>query len=215
MSEINDPLGRSSFSHGSRRVMTVDDPSQEQAHPSYQSQAVPSPSQMQQQPHYLSPEERQELQQRRQQANKQVSSTVRQRIEYLSGIGRIRDEFEMEGPDGVNVKFHLQSLKSRELDDVHDFMVSLGKEITTTKFNFEVRKQILARSLWAVDEISIENVIGSDTMEDRLYFIDSLDENLVSYMFEFYEKNIMRKGKKFAVKDEEDAKEVHEDIKKS
>jgi hypothetical protein len=219
MTEIESPLGKASFAapqQGQNRVYTVDDQSEQQAHPAYQRRSAPQQHQAQQVANLtrpLTPEELEEVTRKRaeaQQAKTRVSRTARDRIEFLTQIGRIRSEFEMDG-----VKFGLQSLKSRELEEIHDLMVSLGST-TESKLNLEVRKHVLARSLYAIDDIPVRDIIGSDELEAKLELIMTLDENLVDYMNKFYEEKIMKVGRdKYAIKSQEDMEELVEDVKKS
>lgn len=222
MTEVESPLGKASFADpqpGQNRVLTVDDQSEMQAHPAYHRRPTPQTHQAQQAQQIanltrpLTPEEMEEITRQRaeaQQVKSRVSQTARDRIEFLTQIGRIRNDFEIDG-----VKFSFQSLKSRELEEIHDLMVSLGTT-TESKLNLEVRKHVLARSLYAVDDIPVKDIIGTDELEAKLDLIMTLDENLVDYMNKFYEEKIMKVGRdKYAIKSQEDMEELVDDVKKS
>ncbi len=206
MTEIESPLGKQSYGSASPRVLKVDDPTMNQ---SYQGQLP----QQTQQPRELTESELRGLEQQRVQAHmmrERVSPQAKSRLEYLAGIGRIRDDFEVDG-----VKFSLQSLKSGALEEILDAAINLGENISAGKFNLEIRKQTLARSLYAIDNLPIEEVIGSNNFKDKLLLIEEFDENIVELMHKKYQKNIINvANKKFAIKDEKDAQEVIEDIKK-
>jgi hypothetical protein len=221
MTEVESPLGKASFTDPQQRqnrVLTVDDQSDMQAHPAYHRRPGPQTHQEQQAQQIanltrpLTPEEMEEITRKRaeaQHAKSRVSQTARDRIEFLTQIGRIRNEFEVDG-----VKFSFQSLKSRELEEIHDLMVSLGST-TESKLNLEVRKHVLARSLYAIDDIPVSDIIGTDELEAKLELIMTLDENLVDYMNKFYEEKIMKVGRdKYAIKSQEDMEELVEDVKK-
>jgi hypothetical protein len=224
MTDIESPLGRKSFpgTQQQGRVLTVDDPTvgggpsprhNLNIRPEHFRQAQPQQQQPQRQPlRELSSEEIAGYEKAREEAYRQqnvVSKTARERIEYLTGIGRIKTNFEMDG-----ISFHLQSLKSGELESVLDTIISQG-ETNEAKFNFEIRRQTLARSLTAVDDMSVEELIGSNTIEDKLELIKSLDENLVDYMYKHYEEYILKVSRtKYAINTDKDVAEVVEAVKK-
>jgi hypothetical protein len=201
MTDIESQLGKKSFpsNPGQNRVLTVDDPT-----------AAPAP---QRQPlRELTPEEVAEVERARAEAQRErnvVSKTVRERIEFLAGIGRIKTDFKMDG-----VTFHLQSLKDGELEDILDVMIAMG-ETNEAKFNFEIRRQTMARSLASIDGMSVEELIGSDAIESKLELIKSLDENLIDYMHKHYEEHVLKVSReKYAIKTQEDVEEVVEAVKK-
>jgi len=55
--------------------------------------------------------------------------------------------------------------------------------------------------------------LGINSFEELLQWIDELDESLTAFLYDTY-INILNQAKKAALKDEEDVKEVTEDIKK-
>jgi hypothetical protein len=199
MTDIESPLGRKSFASAQNRVLTVDDPTEAQP----ERRAIRE----------LTDEEMAELARIRTESKRTqnvVSQNARERIEFLAGIGRIQTDFKMDG-----VTFHLQSLKSGELEDVLDTMMSSGIK-NDAKFNFELRRHTLARSLVSIDNMAIQDILGSDNIADKLNLLKSLDENLIDYMYKHYEEHILKVSKtKYAIKTDEDVKEVVETVKKS
>lgn len=198
MTELESALGRRSFALSQEnRVLTVDDPTNARPREPLKE---------------LSVEEIAEFERARDSAKRNVSSitsTARERIEFLTGIGRIKANFTMD-----NICFHLQSLKSGELEEVLDTMIKMG-ETNEAKFNFELRRQTLARSLASVDSMSLSELIGSDDLEDKLMFIRSLDENLVDIMYKHYELNILKVSKeRYAINTDKDIEEVVDGVKK-
>lgn len=212
MTEFESPLGRQSFKSGQRRVFTVNDPNQEQLRHNLNVRSEHFQQVEQEQPLMeLTREEAERFEAARSEAYRSrnvVSQNARERIEFLTGIGRIKSNFELEGK-----MFCLQSLKSGEFEDVLEAMLQLG-DTTQGKYNFEIRRQILARSLVSVDGLLIEEIIGSDELEAKLDLIRHLDENLVSFMYLHYEKEIAEKSKKYLIKNQQDVEEVVEAIKK-
>jgi len=208
MTEIESSLGRKTFpsSQNQRAVYTVDDPTDMNTPQGRLNQAMGNVRRE------LTDEEIAQFEQAKRvaaQAQQSVSHSVRERVEFLTGIGRIKTTFEMDG-----VKFHLQSLKSGELEEVLDLMMKLG-DINEAKFTFEIRRNTLARSLYSIDNMTIAEVIGSKDMNDKLELVKSLDENLVSNMYKHYEQNIVQASRdKYAVKTDQDVEEVTEAVKK-
>ena len=203
MTEIESPLGRTSFSSKQGRVFTVDDPTDSEVLPVKSKRPIRE----------LTDEEMAELDRIRaetRQTQNVVSKNARERIEFLAGIGRIQTDFVMDG-----VTFHLQSLKSGELEDVLDAMMSSGIK-NDAKFNFELRRHTLARSLVSIDNMLIKEIISSDDIGHKLDLLKSLDENLIDYMYKHYEEHILKVSKnKYAIKTDVDVKEVVDTVKKS
>lgn len=229
MTEFKSPLGNHTFSTGpAPRVLTVDDPTQQPGvHPAYaQEQPQPYnrrvlPSEqnekvMQNLQRELTLEEREELQRQRQAKESTVPKGVKERIAYLTGIGRIRDSVKVEDENGREVEFSLQSLKDGELEEISEFMNYLSqRDISEAKKTLELRRQILARSLWAIDGIKVGDLINSSEVNDKVSLIRNLDENLVALLQSFYEQKIMNKGRKtYTIKSEEDLEALNENLKK-
>ncbi|KKN61314.1 hypothetical protein LCGC14_0523050 [marine sediment metagenome] len=214
MTDIESPLGKKSFPSNPQqgRMLTVDDPTAGRRHnlnirPEHFSQ------EQQRQPlRELTNEEIAEFERAKAESQRNqnaISKTARERIEFLTGIGRIKTDFEMDG-----VTFHLQSLKDGELENVLDTMISMG-DTNEAKFNFELRRQTLARSLASVDNMPIEELISSNDIDHKLDLIRAFDENLVDYMYKHYEEHILKASRnKYAIKTEKDVKEVVEAVKK-
>lgn len=142
--------------------------------------------------------------------SKKSSVESKGRLEYLLGLGRIKDTMEVDG-----VKFGLQSLRTRELESVWEEVIKLGDTESKLKFQFELRIQTLARALVSVDDMPFEMVLGKSTLDDKMVFLRELDENVIDFLYSFYQKNIVDVGKdKYSIKSKEDAKEVSEEIKK-
>jgi len=229
MTEFKSPLGNHTFStEPGQRVLTVDDPTQQPGvHPAYNQEqpqhynrrVLPSEENEQSLKNLqreLTPEEIEELKRQRQAKASTVPKGVKERIAYLTGIGRIRDSVKVEDENGREVEFSLQSLKDGELEEISEVMNLLSqREMSDAKKTLELRRQILARSLWAIDGIKVGDLINSNEVSDRVSLIRNLDENLVALLQSFYEQKIMKKGRKtYAIKSEEDLEALNENLKK-
>lgn len=173
--------------------------------------------QQSQQPRYVKTN-MEELSKKRAEAienSNKISRGGRSRVEYLLGIGRIKATDEIDG-----VKFELQSLKEKEVAQVWDNVVAF-KEETNLKFQFELRIETLARALLSIDGMHIDMVLAldkndEDYVDNKIAFLREMDENVVDRLYSFYQRNIVDVGKKkYAIKTEEDVKEVLDAVKKS
>jgi len=219
MTEIESALGKSSFGAGNtdaktRKVLTIEDESgwdNEGATPQ-----APSHGQQQQSSlgyHKLTPEEASLLKERRaaiKEKQSKVTIDARARIEFLTGIGRIRDSITIE-----NVKFSFQSLKAREQEEVFDALKGL-ETMTPLKLQFEVRAHTLARSLTHINDNAIDLVVGTDDPYTIMELvIKELDENLADHLYKWYQENIVKIGQdKYSVNTTDDVQEIVEEIKK-
>ena len=209
MTEIESPLGRKVYSSTTpqRRVLTVpeEDPSLTQGGTFYQ------PPQ-QRQAVKMSIEEMEEIEEMRNRAverQTRVSPEARNRLEFLSGIGRMEESVTIE-----NTKFTLQSMKSGEQEEVFE-SISGFNNASAIKIQFEIRAQTLARVIYAIDDQLFSIVIGSNHMKDKVAATRLLDENVADHLYKWYQENIVKKAQdKYAVKTEKDAEEVIEAIKK-
>lgn len=209
MSEIESPLGKKSFpTTTTKRVFTVTDDTQDDNAPLPQSiefQNNPGRQEVR-----LTPEQFNELQARRKEAQsnqRKPTSEARQRVEILTGIGRLTKEVVIE-----EYKFTLQSLKSREMREIIKIVSQVA---VPSEAMYEMRAQTLARSLVKIDDRPVGLVLGAATLEDIVEFINESEEHIVNQLFVAYNDMVKMHDAKFAVKNEQDAKEVAEEIKKS
>jgi len=214
MTEIESRLGKSSFDAGSskvspRKVYQVADES---------GMATErfTPTTQRREPrgyHKLSPEEVSMLEDRRTEAalaQERISPDARSRIEFLTGIGRIVDSVTVE-----NVKFYFQSLKAREQEEVFDTLKDLDS-MTPLKLQFEVRSQTLSRSLTHINDNKIGLVVGTEDPDTIIELvIKELDENIVDYLYKWYQENIVKVGQeKYSLETKAEVQEVAEEVKK-
>ena len=209
MSEINSPLGKKTFNTQGRKILSVSDESED-----FDTKPLPQsymPPQMQQQPQEvkLTPEQFNAMQARKNEirmAQKRPSSEARQRIEVLTGIGRLTIDTTIEG-----YKFTLQSLKSREMREIIKVVAQIE---TPADAMYEMRAQTLARSLVKIDDQPVELVLGVDGIDGVVEFINDSEEHIVNKLYSAYTDMTKANENKFSVADAKDAQEVTEEIKK-
>ena len=77
-------------------------------------------------------------------------------------------------------------------------------------------KSTLARAISHIQDKPFSEVIESNDIADKLELVRNLDENVSDHLYKWYQKNIVEfSQEKYAIKDEEDVKEVAESVKKS
>jgi hypothetical protein len=201
MPDINSPLGRRAFAATSQRVLTVPDENSSNI-----SNFVP---QVREKPQEFAEQDIEAIQAARKAkllAAKKISPTAKERIEILTELGRCYDEVEFEG-----VNFSIQSLKGKEIRAVVRISNSA---VNAADSYFEARDQTLARSIYKIDGQPIDIVLGTEKLEDIVSWVGELDESLLEYLHNRYLKMMRENKNKFIIKDEQDAKEVAEEIKK-
>lgn len=145
-----------------------------------------------------------------QQASKQgkerLNDGARRRIEMLVGMTRSAREVII----GENT-FVLQTLRSKEMREA---MMVASEFDGTIQSPFEIRRQLLGRSLKQVAGVDIEQFVGSNSLEARMSFVDEQDDTLLNRLYEEYLTMTREAKDKYAIKTEEEAKEVIDDLKK-
>ena len=136
-----------------------------------------------------------------------LNDGARRRIEMLIGMTRTTREVDLlEG----NV-FVLQTLRSKEMREA---IMAAAEYDGTVQSPFEIRRQLLARSLVQVAGVEVAQFVGSNTLEARQTLVDDLPEELLNRLFDEYQKMVDEARDKFALKSAVDAQEVVEDLKK-
>jgi len=135
-----------------------------------------------------------------------LNDGAKRRIEMLLGMTRTLREVDIEG----NV-FVLRTLKG---DEMRQAIASASAYDGTVQSPYEVRKQLLARSLTQVAGVDINQFIGGNSLEHRFLFVDELDEALLSRLYDEYVILAKEARSKYAIKTEEEVKEIVEDLKK-
>lgn len=145
-------------------------------------------------------------QQAARQGKERLNDGARRRIEMLVGMTRSAREVII----GENT-FVLQTLKSKEMREA---MMAAAEYDGTIQSPFEIRRQLLGRSLKQVAGVDIEQFVGSSALEARFAFVDEQDDTLLNRLYEEYLTLVREAKSKYAIKTEEEAKEVIDDLKK-
>lgn len=220
MAEINSPLGRREFASGQpMKNFTVSDPTFDDGHeqfdPRQQVQPPPPPPVQR----HASAEDAMSLRrqhfERTNQVNAQQDENVKRRIEMLTEIGRAQTTVNVD-----NHEFVLRSLKGREIRHIVQITSDLAKESRPDTI-YDIRVQTLAYSLVSIDGVSIDSLLGSFGLpyEEAIYrrkqLLEDLDEAVLNYIFADYQKLMRDNMERFGIKNEADAKEVAEQLRKS
>ena len=144
--------------------------------------------------------------QMRKQKNNKISDAGRKRVEMLCGMSSLNKEVKI----GENA-FVLRTLKSKEN---RTCLAECLKFDGTVEFTFELRRQILARSIVSVSGIELENFLGSFELDAKLEFIDELDDLIIDKLYGEYLALNKEVKDKFSL-NSENIKETVEEIKKS
>lgn len=135
-----------------------------------------------------------------------LNEGARRRIEMLCGLTRSTRTVDLDG-----TTFSLRTLKNKEMREA---LLLASQFDGTVESPFEIRKQLLARSLYEVAGTDISLFLGDSSLESAYEFLDEIDETLLTRLYSEYLRLVDEASKKFAIKGEEDAKEVVEDLKK-
>lgn len=131
---------------------------------------------------------------------------AKRRIEMLIGMTRTTREVDLNGN-----KFILQTLRSKEMREA---MMSASEFDGTVQSPFEVRRQLLSRSLTEIAGVEFAQFVGSDSLEAKLELIDNLDEAVLNRLFDEYSTLVKESREKYAIQTPEQVKEVADDLKK-
>lgn len=135
-----------------------------------------------------------------------LNDGARRRIEMLLGMSKHERSFELDGNS-----YTLEALKAKDMREV---FMETAKYDGTVESPYEMRRQLVARSLSKVAEYDLEQFLGSNSIETRLAFVDELPEALLGRVFAEYQLLVKESTDKYSIKDDVDAKEVLEDLKK-
>lgn len=135
-----------------------------------------------------------------------LNDGAKRRVEMLLDMTRSVREADLNG----NV-FVLQTLRSKEMREA---MMAASEFDGTVQSPFEIRRQLLSRSLTSIAGVEFAQFVGSDSLDAKLELIDSLDEAVLNRLFDEYSALVNDSREKYALKNEKDVKEVAEDLKK-
>jgi hypothetical protein len=135
-----------------------------------------------------------------------LSRAAKDRIEALCGMSRGLKEVDIDGQ-----KYLLKTLKGIEQREA---LVAIMQFDGNIELPYESRKQVLARALIQVAGADIELFLGDSSMEAKLEFIDLLEDPVLTKLYSVYLELVTETQSKYAVKNEKDAQEVADSLKK-
>lgn len=142
----------------------------------------------------------------RMQGKERLNDGAKRRIEMLIGMTRLTRTCELDGNT-----YSFQTLRSK---DIRETYMAAAEYDGTVQFPYEIRRQLVGRSLIQIAGIEAEQFIGSNTLASRLAFVDELPESLLSRLFDEYQLLVNESTEKYSIKTEVEAQEVIEDLKK-
>ncbi len=156
----------------------------------------------------LSQEEQEIMQARasKRSSKERLGDGARRRIEMLIGMTRGTRTAEIEDKTYV-----FQTLKSSEMREA---MTLAGEFDGTIQFPFEMRKQLLARSLTHIAGVDIAQFVGSNDFEAKLNLMDEIPDALLNRLYSEYLSLFNETKERYALKSQNDVQEVVEDLKK-
>jgi hypothetical protein len=136
---------------------------------------------------------------------------LKERIEYLTGIGRKRKDVPIPIETGV-ITYHLQTLKGEEkyiVSDVTEQSQGMVIQVRNAKGDLEqikvptntslnkIKKATLGFALYGIDQQDINGLLGvlnydeNEQYEARKEFIGNMDDALTDHLFREYNKMIL------------------------
>jgi hypothetical protein len=135
-----------------------------------------------------------------------LSEGARKRLEMLIGMTRHTHEAVINGNN-----YAFQTLKDKEMREA---IQKASEYDGTVQQPFEIRKQLLARSITVLAGVDFAQFVGSTSLDVKLDALEELDNALLVRLFSEYLTMVKEATDKYAVKNEEDARQVVEDLKK-
>lgn len=140
-------------------------------------------------------------------ANK-IGDAAKKRIELLADIGRLSKDINIGG-----YSFSLRTLKAKETREAA--LATFATSVTQLEASYEARKQQLARSIFKIDGEDVEAIIGSNSLDDKMKFIeDNLEDVVVEKLWTEFVALKEEAKEKYGINSVKDAEEVSEDLKK-
>lgn len=197
MAEIESTIGKKNVSSPARKVYTVSDEDFDDV------PQVPT------QETRISPEQFKAMQGARDAskvAQKTVSPEMKQKINVLTGIGRLEKEVTIDG-----IKFTLRSLKSKEMRDI---VSAVAQTEVAAEGGYEMRARILSNSISMIDGYPVKMVLDAEKIASVYDFINESEESTVVALYNAYTEMTDKIDKTMVVKTEQDATEVAKEVKK-
>jgi len=134
-----------------------------------------------------------------------ISDGAKKRLESLLGMTRSQRIIDVGG-----VEFIIQTLSGKEAREA----IMNASQVANLETPFEIRVQLLARSLVSIGGVDFTQFVGSSNIVNKLDFIESFDEHVLGRLHDEYLIMTAEAKKKFGVNNADEAKEVISDIKK-
>lgn len=129
------------------------------------------------------------------------------KIEILLGLKRKYGKIKID-----NHVITLRNLSAKESKRLVKSAFDLQKEEKHIDQIYDIRNFTLAFAIYAIDDVKISDILGkNDNLEMRVSMIEEMPEDAIIELHKFYESDIASNQPK----NEVEAKEVVEDIKKS
>lgn len=202
-SGIQSSIGRTNFTSGQRKVLTVEDesdfPNTQEPDITYANTKFSDDEDDLELVRRL-----EEARARRKESKNVVSEGFKNRVQLLTGISRLTKDVTIDG-----IIFSIKSLTGRETREIFESAAKYDLNISQLH---ELRAQTLARSIYKIDGQPINIILGTSDLENITGIIENFDESLINYLYGEYENLINENKKKF--KSLSGDKEVVEDLKK-
>lgn len=135
-----------------------------------------------------------------------LNDAAKRRVEMLLGMTRTTRQADVGGN-----KYAFQTLRSEEMRQA---IMAASEFDGTVQSPFEIRRQLLARSITHVAGLDIAQFVGSNDLAARLQLIDELDEALLNRLYDEYLEMVKESREKYAIRTDAEVKELVEDLKK-
>lgn len=200
MSSIDSPLGKKKFT-STQELKQFEVPDEE-----FDEEVVNpnSKKRFQEEENFI--KEMQEAKRNKILGKERMSDGAKRRIEILCGLTREYRDVVLSN----EVFFKLKTLKSKETRDATNAAISLDG----IDSNFELRRQLLARSICEVSGNAFNLFLSSDSLEDKLNFVDELDEQITQRLYSEYIKLNNESTEKYSLKTDADVKDMVDNLKK-
>lgn len=135
-----------------------------------------------------------------------LNEGAKRRIEMLLDMTKTTHQATING-----TVFVLQTLPGKSMREA----IMIASEFDgTVQSPFEIRRQLLSRSLVEIGGISFTQFVGSDDLESKMAFVDELPEPLLNRLYDEYLDMAKKAKDQYSVKNDQDAQELIENLKK-
>lgn len=137
-----------------------------------------------------------------------ITDSAKKRIEILAGIGRLVKDIKIG-----EYTFTLRTLKAKEQREAA--IATFTNSSSQMEASFEARKQQLARAITHIDGNDIEAVIGDNSLEAIMLFLEEdIEEIVLNKLFSEFVDMKKEIQEKYGIATKKDVEEVSEDLKK-